>query len=77
MDSLRKEIDRPAIREVAPMAGVAAVLLVPALAAGAGFVIYRRRRRRTLARRLQNMLPDVDEIRASVKKPLERMVKAL
>ena len=77
MDSLRKEIDRPAIREVAPMAGVAAVLLVAALAAGAGFVIYRRRRRRTLARRLQNMLPDVDEIRASVKKPLERMVKAL
>jgi hypothetical protein len=77
MRSLRKEIDRPAIREMVPMAGRAAVLLVAALVAGAGFVIYKRRRRRSLAGRLQNMLPDVDELRASVKKPLERVVKAL
>lgn len=77
MRSLREEIDRPAIREMAPMAGVAAVLVVAALVAGAGFVIYQRRRRRSLADRLQNMLPDADELRASVKKPLERVVKAL
>jgi hypothetical protein len=77
MRSLREEIDRPAIGEMAPMAGVAVVLVVAALVAGAGFVIYRRRRRRSLANRLQNMLPDVDELRASVKKPLERVVKAL
>jgi hypothetical protein len=77
MRSHEEEIDRPAIREMAPMAGVAAVLVVAALVAGAGFVIYKRRRRRSLADRLQNMLPDVDELRASVKKPLERVVKAL
>ena len=77
MRSLREEIDRPAIREMAPMAGVAAVLVVAALVAGAGFFIYKRMGRRSLADRLQNMLPDVDELRASVKKPLERVVKAL
>jgi LPXTG-motif cell wall-anchored protein len=77
MDAIRERVDQPAIREVAPMAGVAAVLLVAALVAGAGFVIYRRRRRRSLADRIQNMLPDVDELRASVRKPLERVVKAL
>jgi hypothetical protein len=77
MESLRKEIDRPAIREVAPVAGVAAVLAVAALVAGAGVVLYRRRRRRSLAKRLQDMLPDVNDLRASVKKPLERVVKAL
>jgi hypothetical protein len=77
MRSLRDDIDRPAIREMAPMAGVAAVLVVAALVAGGGLIIYKRRRRRSLADRLQNMLPDVDELRASVKKPLERVVKAL
>ena len=77
MRSLKEEVDRPAIREIAPMAGVAAVVVVAALVAAAGFVIYRRRRRRSLAQRLQHMLPDVDDIRASVKKPLERVVKAL
>lgn len=77
MRSLRDEIDPPAIREMAPMAGMAAVLVVAALVAGVGFVIYRRRRRLSLARRLQNMLPDVDDVKASVKKPLERFVKAL
>jgi hypothetical protein len=77
MRSLREEIDRPAIREMTPMAGVAAVLVVAALVAGGGFLIYKRSSRRSLADRLQNMLPDVDELRASVKKPLERVVKAL
>jgi hypothetical protein len=77
MENVRKETDRPAIREVAPMAGLTAIVVVAALVAGTGYVIYRRRRRRTLARRLQGMLPDVDDLRASVKKPLERVVKAL
>jgi hypothetical protein len=77
MEKLRQELDRPAIREVAPMAGVGAIVVVAALAAGAGFLIYRRTRRRSLARRLQNMLPDIDDLRASMKKPLERVVKAL
>jgi hypothetical protein len=56
---------------------MAAVLVVAIVAAGIGFVIYRRRRRLSLARRLQHALPDVDDIRASIKKPLERVVKAL
>jgi hypothetical protein len=81
MDTLRErlksEVDRPAIREVDPRAGMAAVLVVAIVAAGVGFVIYRRRRRLSLARRLQHALPDVDDIRASIKKPLERVVKAL
>lgn len=76
-EKMKDEIDRPAIREVDPRAGLAAVLVVAIVAAGVGFVIYRRRRRRSLARRLQHALPDVDDIRASIKKPLERVVKAL
>jgi hypothetical protein len=81
MDTLRERLksedDRPAIRDVDPRAGVAAVLVVAIVAAGVGFVIYRRRRRLSLARRLQHAFPDVDDIRASIKKPLERVVKAL
>lgn len=75
-ERLKGEIDRPAIREVDPRAGLAAVLVVAIVAAGVGFVIYRRRRI-TLHRRLQSALPDVDELRASIKKPLERVIKAL
>jgi len=77
MASLRDKIDPPAIREVAPMAGVAAVVVLAALVAGTGFIIYRRRRRRSLGRRLHSLIPDIDDLRASVKKPLERVVKAL
>ena len=76
-EKTRDEIERPAIKEVDPRAGMAAVLVVALVAAGVGFVIYRRRRRVSLARRLQHALPDVDDLRASIKKPLERVVKAL
>jgi hypothetical protein len=75
-EKLKREIDRPAIREVDPRAGLAVVLVVALVAAGVGFVIFRRRRI-TLAKRLQSALPDVDELRASIKKPLERVVRAL
>jgi len=81
MDTLRErlksEIDRPTIKEIDPRAGMAAVLVVALVAAGVGFVLYRRRRRLSLASRLQHALPDVDDIRASIKKPLERVVRAL
>jgi hypothetical protein len=81
MDNLRErlksEIDRPTIKEIDPRAGMAAVLVVAIVAAGVGFVLYRRRRRLSLASRLQHALPDVDDIRASIKKPLERVVRAL
>lgn len=75
--NLKVEIDRPAIREVDLRAGLAAMVVVVLVAAGVGFVIYRRRRGITLARRLQSALPDVDQLRASIKKPLERVVSAL
>jgi sensor c-di-GMP phosphodiesterase-like protein len=71
------EIDRSSIEAMAPRAGIAAGVLIAAIALGVGFVIYRRRRRRSLAARLQNALPDVGELRASLKRPLERAVKAL
>ena len=81
MDTLQEkteaETDRPTIREVDPRAGMAAVLVVVIVAAGVGFVIYQRRRRLSLARRLRHTLPDVDDLRASIKRPLERVVKAL
>ena len=76
-DKLKGEIDRPSIKEVDPRAGMVAVLVVAIVAAGVGFVIYRRQRRVSFTSRLQHSLPDVDGIRASIKKPLERVVKAL
>lgn len=71
------EIDRPAIREIDPRAVLAATLVIAIVAAGVGLVIYTRRRRTTLATRFQDALPDIDELRASIRKPLERVVKAL
>ncbi len=73
----KDEIDRPAIREIDPRAVLAATLVIAIVAAGIGLVIYRRRRRTTLATRLQDALPDIDELRASIRKPLERVVKAI
>ena len=71
------EIDRSTIEASAARAAVVAGVLIAAMAFGVGFVIYRRRRRRSLVARLQNALPDVAELRASFKRPLERAIKAL
>ena len=76
-EKMKEEIDRPTIREVGPRAGTAAVLVVAIVAAGVGYLIYRRRRRLSLAGRLRKALPDVDDLRASIRHPLERVVKAL
>jgi uncharacterized protein HemX len=76
-DKLSDEIDHPSIKEMGPTAGLVAVVVAAALAAGVGFVIYRRRRHRSLVKRLQDALPEMDEIRASLKRPLERAVKVL
>ena len=76
VENLREAIDRPAIREMAPKAGVAAVVLV-AVIAGVGFLIYKRRRRQTLIQRVQDALPEMDDLRATLKRPLRRAVKIL
>jgi Flp pilus assembly protein TadB len=76
-ERLSREIDQPSIKEIAPAAGLVAVVVAVALAAGVGLVMYRRRRRRSLVKRLQDALPEMDELRASLKRPLERAVKVL
>jgi hypothetical protein len=76
-DRLRREIDEPSIKEMRPGTGLLAVMAVAALAAGVGFVVYRRRRRRSLVKRLQDVLPEMDDVRAILKRPLERAVKVL
>jgi hypothetical protein len=77
MGSLKDAIDRPALQDIDPKAGVAAVVVLAAVVAGVGFIIYRRRQRRSLLKRLQNALPEMDDLRASLKRPLERAVKVL
>jgi hypothetical protein len=77
METLKDKIDRPATQEVALQAGVAAIVVLAVVAAGVGFVIYKRRRRHSLIRRLHEAMPEMDEIRASLKRPLERAVKVL
>ena len=77
MENLREAIDRPAIREMAPKAGVGAVVVLVAVVAGVGFLIYKRRRRQTLMQRVQDALPEMDDLRATLKRPLRRAVKIL
>lgn len=76
-ERLSREIDQPSIKEIAPTAGLVAVVVAVALASGVGLLMYRRRRRRSLVKRLQDALPEMDELRASLKRPLERAVKVL
>jgi len=77
VENLREAIDRPAIREMAPKAGVAAVVVLVAVVAGVGFLIYKRRQRQTLMQRVQDALPEMDDLRATLKRPLRRAVKIL
>jgi len=50
-----KQID---VRQMPPIAFLAAGLAVAAVAAGVGWMVYRSRRRRTLVQRLQDVLPE-------------------
>jgi hypothetical protein len=77
METLKEAIDRPAIRDMAPKAGVAAVVVLVAVIAGVGFLIYRRRQRQTLMQRVHDALPEMDDLRATLKRPLRRAVKIL
>jgi hypothetical protein len=77
MENLKEKIDRPSVREIAPKVGLAALVGLAVVAAGVGFVMYRRRQRRSLMKRLQDAMPELDEIRASLKRPLERAARVL
>ena len=77
MESPKDKIDRPATQEIAPRAGVAALVALAVVAAGVGFALYKRRKRRSLMKRVHDAMPEIDEIRASLKRPLERAVKVL
>ena len=77
MKGERDAIDRPATQDMAPQAGLAAVVVLAAVAVGVGFVICRRRQRRSLIRRLQDALPEMDDVRDSLRRPLKRVVKVL
>ena len=77
MKKANEMIDNPAIRDVDPRAALAGVFVIAAVVAGVGFVIYKRRQRRTLMKRIQDALPEMDDVRASLKRPLKRAVKVL
>jgi hypothetical protein len=77
MENVKSRLDRPEIKEMAPKAGLAAIGALAVVVAAVGFVIYRRRQHRSLVKRLQDAMPEMDEIRASLKRPLERAVKVL
>jgi negative regulator of sigma E activity len=77
MKSMKEAIDHPALQDMAPRAGVAAVVVLAAVVAGVGYVIYKRRQRRTLLERLQDALPEMDDVRARLKRPLKRAVRVL
>ena len=78
MGEIQKQFRGADLRRVRVLAAGA---LIAALAAGAGIVVYRRLRRRTLARRLQDALPGSIRhpaaLRRQLKRPLERAVRAL
>jgi hypothetical protein len=77
MKNLREAIDRPSIQDMAPRAGVVTAVVLATVVVGVGFVVYKRRQRRTLLKRLQDALPEMDDVRASLKRPLQRAVKVL
>lgn len=56
-DSFEEIGERLDMTQIA-VAGIVAGVAIAALAVGIGMVVYRRRRRRTLAERLQGALPD-------------------
>ena len=67
-----KELD---VRQMPPAVYVAGAVMAAAIVAGALWVVYRNRRRRTLAQRLSETLPDgvrdlPGEVRARVKRVL-------
>ena len=76
-DKFGDEIEGPDVPSLDPRIGIGAAVVLAVFVAGAGFVIIRRRRRRSLMKRLQEALPEVNDLRATLRRPLERAIKAL
>src|SRR2546425_8160083 len=68
------EIKQVDVRQLPPVAFLAAGLAVAALAVGGGWVVYRSRRRRTLGQRLQDALPQGG--REPPRRPREQVQRA-
>ena len=67
------EIKQVDVRQLPPVAFLAAGLAVAALAVGVGWVVYRSRRRRTLVQRLQDALPEgVRELPGGLREQVRR-----
>jgi hypothetical protein len=64
-----------------PKAGVVAGIAVAAIAFGVGLMVYRRRRRRSVARKLQSLSGSVRDLnsglRSQLKESLEKASRAL
>ncbi len=61
--------------EVSRVRLVVAGVAIAAAVVGVGVIAYRRSRRRTLAQRVQNALPE--SLRGQLKRPLQRAARAL
>jgi len=77
MGPVKDALDRPALQDIDPKAALVGAAALAVVVAGVAFNIYRRRQRRTLLKRLQMAMPEMDDLRASLKRPLERAVKVL
>jgi hypothetical protein len=77
-DKLQEESTEEAGEDIEPTldprVGIPAAVVIAVLVAGAGFVTIRRRRRRSLMKRLQNALPELDKVTATLKRPLRRTI---
>ena len=62
------DVESSEIPALDPRVGIAAAVVVAAVVVGVGFVLFRRRRRQSLINRLQDSLPEVDDLRASLRR---------
>ena len=67
-DKWNDEIESSDIPALDPRIGLAAAVVIAAVVVGIGFVILRRHRHQSLISRLQDALPEVDDLRASLRR---------
>ena len=62
------EVESSEIPALDPRIGIAAAVVLAAVVVGVGIVIFQHRRRQSLLSRLQDALPEVDDLRASLRR---------